>query len=425
MLRPPFPVSVSSGLSTRWFYGNKYTYGNGNVVEWAVSKSSIKTANYKSVRAQEGKLPTNPFTYAETEKNWRPGGYGRKGSTSSNWSGYCYNLIGVTVFGTQKTAATVNTNATLRAKSRVLDHLKYGSINVAQAFAERKQTADLIVKNVNRLASAALAIRKGKLNHAHDLLFNEGSLRSKGKAGTLFWPGRKVLGKGNTPIRDVPASANNLSSYWLEYAYGWRPLLSDIYGAAELIAKTYAVNRPMTVTGTGLSTWVPPEYAFARVNSQSYEYVTSTFETKVRYKVSYRVDDQAAATLSSTGITDPALLVWELLPYSFVMDWFVPVGNYLSQLSATRGLTFDSGCVTTQQKELHNSRWIGVDDGVSNYVYEGLGRSERKFIFSRYPIGAFPSPALLEPDSLNWQKYLSGASLLTQVFSKSNKLRVI
>lgn len=424
MLRPPFPLSNSSGISVRWSFGNKSTYSNGNVSQWSVTKSSIKTSGFKTKRAAKQKLPENPFTYIEQETAWRPGGYGRPGSRKSDWNGYCYNLIGVTVISVLKTGNTVNSDADLRAKSRVLDHLKYSSINLAQAFAERRQSADLIVKNVNRLASVALAIRKGKLNHAHELLFNDRSIHERGRLKNLLIQGRKVKGK-NGVIYDVPAAASNLSNYWLEYAYGWRPLLSDIKGAAEEIAKSYAVNRPMTVTGVGKASWEPPKYAHARVNTQSYEWMTSEFEAKTRYKISFRVDDLAASKLSSTGITDPLLLAWELLPYSFVMDWFVPVGAYLSQLSATRGLTFDSGCVTRQQKEFHNSQWISVNDGVSNYVYEGLGKSVRKFTFSRVPLASFPSPTLLEPDPLNWQKYTSGVALLTQLFTKSNKQRVI
>jgi hypothetical protein len=34
------------------------------------------------------------------------------------------------------------------------------------------------------------------------------------------------------------------------------------------------------------------------------------------------------------GMLDPASVVWEIVPYSFVVDWFVPFGTYLSNLNA-------------------------------------------------------------------------------------------
>lgn len=424
MYRLPAPPSDSSGISTRWSWGNPYVYGGGNVVSRYVSKYSVKTAGYKNLRASRAKLPINQFVYIEEETFFTPGGYGRPGSTVTNWSGYIYNHVYATNISPLPTSNDVADEAYRAASSNVLQHLKRSSINLAQSFAERRQTAGLLVTNINRLASVALAIRKGKLNHAHSLLFNEGSLRNKGRLADLL-PGRKVLGKGHGKIRDVPAAASNLSNYWLEYAYGWRPLLQDIYGAAELIANTYEVNRPSVVTGVGKASASYPRKAISRIDYNSFEYAVSKVEAKAKFIIGYRVDDNAAALMSSTGITDPALLAWELLPYSFVMDWFVPVGTFLSNLTATRGLIFDSGCIVRQLKEDHQTDWVGTDDGSSNYLYYGNGRRIKKFTFSRYPVGAFPGPPLLEPKPLDWNKYASGLSLLTQLFTKSNKQRVI
>ena len=33
------------------------------------------------------------------------------------------------------------------------------------------------------------------------------------------------------------------------------------------------------------------------------------------------------------GLADPATVVWELIPYSFVVDWFIPIGSYLENLN--------------------------------------------------------------------------------------------
>ena len=48
------------------------------------------------------------------------------------------------------------------------------------------------------------------------------------------------------------------------------------------------------------------------------------------------------------GIDNPLEVVWELIPLSFVADWFIPVGEFLRSLTATNGLVFHSGYKATR-----------------------------------------------------------------------------
>jgi hypothetical protein len=41
---------------------------------------------------------------------------------------------------------------------------------------------------------------------------------------------------------------------------------------------------------------------------------------------------------NALGLINPASVVWELVPYSFVVDWFVPVGGFLSSFTWDVGL---------------------------------------------------------------------------------------
>ncbi len=38
---------------------------------------------------------------------------------------------------------------------------------------------------------------------------------------------------------------------------------------------------------------------------------------------------EALATQRSLGLTDPYSVAWDLLPFSFIADWFIPIGTYL------------------------------------------------------------------------------------------------
>lgn len=47
--------------------------------------------------------------------------------------------------------------------------------------------------------------------------------------------------------------------------------------------------------------------------------------------------------IQQLGLDDPLGLIWELTPYSFVVDWFLPVGQWLSSFRSIKGLTFQGG----------------------------------------------------------------------------------
>lgn len=46
----------------------------------------------------------------------------------------------------------------------------------------------------------------------------------------------------------------------------------------------------------------------------------------------YEFTEQMSAA-RQLGLVDPATVVWELIPYSFVVDWFLPIGSYLENLN--------------------------------------------------------------------------------------------
>jgi hypothetical protein len=46
--------------------------------------------------------------------------------------------------------------------------------------------------------------------------------------------------------------------------------------------------------------------------------------------------------MAETGITNPLLVAWDAVPLSFVVDWFLPVNNWLKQLDTYSGFTLAS-----------------------------------------------------------------------------------
>jgi len=127
-------------------------------------------------------------------------------------------------------------------------------------------------------------------------------------------------------------SKKTSSSNWLELQYGWLPLLNDVKGASEFLARMHSYPSQRThrvsVRSVGLR---PPNTGTPSVTRYNDFLVT---RTKYLKAVISEIDE---ASLS--GLTDPLSVAWELVPYSFVVDWFIPVGSYLSNRGLARSLT--------------------------------------------------------------------------------------
>lgn len=132
-----------------------------------------------------------------------------------------------------------------------------------------------------------------------------------------------------------------LASRWLEYCYGWTPLMQDIYNLADQISKDLIEGKTIQVQETekGKAQFASP---YNPGNPVSQDFL------KRKVKARYRVDSTGLKTLSEIGLTNPALIVWELVPYSFVVDWVVDISSYLSALDALVGTT-DFICLQSSQ----------------------------------------------------------------------------
>jgi hypothetical protein len=183
-------------------------------------------------------------------------------------------------------------------------------VNVAVAYAEASKTSDLILDTARRVDRAYRAFRKGDL---------------RGVA------------------RNLNITPKRLHKSWLEYRYGWLPLLMDVKGAAEFFAQQH-VLRPTRFTvsaseeATMTSTW---QYLQARYGDGAV-FASEFFDSahvKTRVKIWCELTSPHLSEMQQLGLTNPALVAWELVPFSFVFDWFVSVGDWLTATTAQQGVT--------------------------------------------------------------------------------------
>jgi len=310
---------------------------------------------------------------------------------------------------TSLTALTMNPygpdqpQVAIESQQRCLKSMSNMKFNSAQAFAERKQTANLLVKSVNRFISFAILAREGKFSQANKIL---------GKRFQLLGEKSPRFKKDTfrKPTRD------DFANLWLEYSYGWRPLAGDIHGAAELLAQTYSVEFPRPSRSVGTSR---AESAWTTRHDDSGLTGRGRLKASVTAKtvIYYDVESQVADVLKSTGISNPALLAWELLPYSFVLDWFIPVGSYLEACNASAGLRFIKGSTSTLGKG--SGLASSVSDNSQYILHSGFPAWLEWAELTRERLTAFPSAQLPSLSlGLNLSQVTSGLALLNQLFRK-------
>lgn len=118
---------------------------------------------------------------------------------------------------------------------------------------------------------------------------------------------------------------------WLEYSYGWMPLVNSVYDAFETLSReqTSEVRRIVARSGRRRETsrirmtW---GNAYGEYPAQE-EMINSD-----RLVLCYDFDLRDTNKLWDWTSLNPATIAWELLPFSFVADWFVSVGDSLRQL---------------------------------------------------------------------------------------------
>lgn len=320
------------------------------------------------------------------------------GSATTITSASCYNrdtFIPIEYRGLTNTEH----DSKVKARSRLAKMIAEFPINLGVAMAERRQTASLIAATAYRIAHAAAAVKKGDLRNAYGLL------------GMTTPPTDKQLKK----IIDTPIS-KRLSQYWLELQFGWKPLLEDVKGAAELLA-SHATGHPYHTEAHGSAT--ARQTATIRRNPYPFKgWIYS--KSRTRYVLRYRLDDYARAALASTGISNPTTVLWEILPYSFVIDWFLPVGEYLQKLYAFDGFSVVAG---TQSSIWNGEVSKSFERTITGTVRGSeLGTSKfEEFRYDRTGLTDFPPSAFprfrnpLEKGPL-W-KFITSMALLRTAFS--------
>lgn len=283
------------------------------------------------------------------------------------------------------------------------------SVSVFETVFEGKQTLQLIVDTAARIAKSARAARRGDMTGAASHL-------------GVSWTKKTPQG--------------GFSDRWLALRYGWTPLCSEVYGAMEWTYNAMKLYPGMVRHAEGKA-----KKHFRGVNpaTRRYGYGTSypyagavSYGTNVTYDVLsseevdlkvlafcvYRITNPTLAASTGLGLTNPLLVGWELLPLSFVADWFVNVSDVLGQLDAWVGRQYlDGGLTRTlQTTRTATSKYVSIQSGMVQGAFQPATSRRRMMQVRRR---RFTNPPIVYPQyyaQVNWKRALDAASLVRQAF---------
>jgi hypothetical protein len=229
--------------------------------------------------------------------------------------------------------------------------------------------------------------------------------------------------------RSVVGRTDFAANAWLEMTYGWKPLLSEIDNAAHDLAFGWeAHDADFRIHGSGRVKSTAHFVNGSRLApgnngpGGAIDYHRQESSVRVGYTSHVKVTDPTWRALSSLGLANPLEIAWELLPYSFVVDWFVPFGDWIASLDAMAGLTMVDASKSVKTKStltatLHPGCLSYPYDIDTSCYYDGSTSAFERTVESSLPgtnFLRFESPS----EAMGVNRSISAIALLQNAFKR-------
>jgi len=249
------------------------------------------------------------------------------------------------------------TKMTVENINSFLVKIKSESVNLSVMMGEYKDTARMFEQSAVRLANMYRSARRGKLT-------------------SLLKQARKA--------------ADPLDN-WMMYRYGISPFLSDAKAINDLLEQ--GANRPLIkkIRGKRNKTKIVTDVILLGNHRRTVHIGSMQRVAMVEYQASN------LRLMQELGLTNPVNTAWELIPFSFVVDWFIGIGDYLSSLDALIGV----------------KRAVGWTNEVwgSTVVHIPLSCSSNYSSYDRIVFPLSSSPPRWDP-SITWRRLIDSTAML-------------
>lgn len=282
--------------------------------------------------------------------------------------------------------------AQAKAYARFEDSVRGETSAVGVNIAERAQAVSMIGNRAFQLLSAWRALRRGHFRtFAHNLGLNVTGL-----------PMKRFHGK---------QTFKTCSDLWLEFWFGWSPLVSDIHNSVGVI------TRPYDFENHGSAMELENYSRSVDMSQDNVMQAVGVMNCSVRCRIEAQVviSNPSYFLASQLGLTNPLSVAFELIPFSFLSNWVGNVNTWISSDLHNVGLTFPQSKTTYKSKAMSNVGMFTprLDGRVDKIYPPSLTKASS---FERVPGFAQPGFVLSIPSKPSWQRALTGISLLAQAW---------
>jgi hypothetical protein len=369
-----------------------------------------RNPNYHELKAQNKHIPMLPYYKSRR-------GYSQEIFISPKFGGYTsfMNCFGGGWPLSEEPIAKATDIAVSNAFRSLnkLQHAKWGV-----ALAEARESGELLVSSARRLIRGFRNLKKGKINNFfNDLgITNNSSLPSflkkkwntqTARAYRRFYARRFK----NQPTVDARGNlTKNAANLWLEVQFGWKPILDDIHSSMEgLLFMRYGATPPLyRIVGIGEQPITEVAYGYSSLNNSG----NVSGSVRVKFVQYYRVTNSTNFNAANFGLSNPYTIVWELVPYSFLVDWILPVGKYLDAMDALSGLSLVDSCFSVKTSS-ESSVTVGEDYPVTYSTFEESFRRTVPYVLPSMP----PLPSVDFSKLLDSWKITTTLALWKSTFS--------
>lgn len=243
--------------------------------------------------------------------------------------------VGRIVYGPSSEIAKYATSSELITQSEKLQlenrlnaaltrSLNDARMNLGESLGELGSTAESLGRSLTHLGQGLLLLKRRQFGLAARHF--KCALPAKGKKGEAF------------------------ADTWLRWRYEVSPLLNDINNAYTALMKPEELAPPKPLTlkvqeDDIMKTQIFPSESPSEANYRS----TTRYELYSEYhRLAYDVDNAVLKSLDLLGL-QPLSTAYALTPQSFILDWFIPVGDWLQSIEGHTGLTLRSHFRTTKK----------------------------------------------------------------------------
>lgn len=191
-------------------------------------------------------------------------------------------------------------------KSQILNQAQLGA-----SLAEYNQASAMVSARATQLITGARALRRLDFSAA-------------AKAFSVRLPPGKRF-----------RNTKSFGNLWLEFHFGWRPLVSDLYEGTEVMCQPV---KTLWAKASASERWV------LNLSSPGSPGLNASFDRQEGVSRSTQatqivVNNPNVVLLNGLGLLNPASIAWELVPFSFVADWYGSMGAVLASMTDFMGCT--------------------------------------------------------------------------------------